>query len=48
MVQDGMATHLRVHHGEKAKEKSNTKTQEAADELAYLMTFSQSHLTGFV
>ena len=41
-VQDSMATQLRVIQEDKAKGKSATKTQEAIDELAYLMTFNQS------
>ena len=37
-----MATHLKVIQDEKAKGNLTTKVQEAADELAYLMTFKHS------
>ena len=37
-----MAIHLKVTQDERVKGKSSSKTQEAAEELAYLMTFSQS------
>ena len=37
-----MATQLNVIQDEKAKGKSATKAQEAADELTYYMTFNQS------
>ena len=37
-----MATHLKVIQSDRAKGKSATKTQEAAEELDYLMTFNRS------
>ena len=37
-----MNSQLKVIQAEKGKGKSATKSQEAADELAYLMTFNQS------
>ena len=36
-----MATQLKIIQSDKAKGTSATKTQEAAEELVYLMTFSQ-------
>ena len=41
-VHNSRVTHLKVIQDEKAKGKSGTKTQEAADELAYLMAFNKS------
>ena len=41
-VQDSTATQLKIIQDDKAKGKLATKTQVAADELAYLMTFNQS------
>ena len=37
-----MNSHLKVIQAEKGKGKSAIKTQEAADELAYLIQFNQS------
>ena len=39
MVQDSMATQLKMLQDEKANGKSSTKTQEATGELAFLITF---------
>ena len=41
-IQDNMATQLRLILSDKPKGKSASKTQEAAEELVYLMTFNQS------
>ena len=40
--QDFMATQLKIIQSDKPKGKSANKTQEATEELAYLMTFNQS------
>ena len=42
-IQEKMTTQLCVIEEDKAKGKSATKTQEATDELSYLMTFNVFH-----
>ena len=41
-MQDSMDSHLKVIQAEEGKEKSATKTEEAADELTYLPNDIQS------
>ena len=42
-VDDSMVTQHRIIQGDIVKGKSATKTQEAVEKLAYLMTFNQCH-----
>ena len=40
-VHESMVTQLKVLHGDKSKDKSCSKTQQAVDELDYFVTFNR-------